>query len=522
MIRMKKYCYFGLFMIFFILFLQIIPLNQRKITFTNKDIKPQMAILDQWLMNNDFSTQQNWVFTKGILGDNTSVNADISGGKANFRVLGEKLTYSLSGIPNSTNSPDWLELAKPDYYKPDNTGIDNFGCWVSHVWSEGSNQFPGVHWRKNVSIDNDMSKYTIKSASIEVTFNATVNANVDVIDESAVNQFGIGDFVTFYVQISDLDYKNPYIIAVNKTWDLGRNSGPLSISNKLIEAYDESVIITALNSAFDKDPDHSNFTITLGIDIYSEDNWPGDTDTFTSLRINECNLSFTYERKIEKFTSVAWNQIGDTISGENVQITNALCYFNYSISEAWPYDLSPFSEMRILINDNPYRETIQLSSMTIGTQQIRFEGVDFTSLFREEVNISVSIQTYIANTFGLNRTITISIDDIYLYISYIYVRPGADLSILVIGLTVGIIGIVIAFSLYQFHFKYPPLVRKIRKLKKGVSKGKANKPLTVNNREDIVKNSLNERKNILIFETIQPEQIEKQIEKERIKNEGEI
>jgi hypothetical protein len=508
-------------MVFIILFLQIIPLNQSKIILTNKDINPQMAIQDQWLKNNGFSTLQNWIFTKGILGDNTSVDADISGGKANFRVLGEKLTYSLSGIPNSTNSPDWLELAKPDYYKPDNTGIDNFGCWVSHVWSEGSNQFPGVHWRKNISLDNDMSKYTIKAASIEVTFNATVNANVDVIDESALNQFGIGDFVTFYVQISDLDYKNPYIIAINKTWDLGRDSGPLSISNKLIEAYDESVIITALNSAFDKDPDHSNFTITLGIDIYSEDNWGGDTDTFTSLRINKCNLSFTYERKIEKFTSLALNQIGDTVSGENVRITNAVCYFNYSISDVWVYDLSPFSEMRILINDNPYRETIQLSSMTISSRQARFEGEDFSSLFREEVNISISIQTYIANTFSLNRTITISIDDAYLYISYIFVRSGADYSILVIGLTAGIIGIVIAFSLYQFHFKYPPLVRKIRKLKKGIRKRLVKKPILVNSREDIIQESLNEKKNILEFETLNIEKTNIK-EKKSIQKEGEL
>jgi len=521
MIRVRKYYYLGFIIIFFIFFLQINPINQSKISISNKQINPQLAAQSQWLENNDFSTQQYWISTKGTLGDNTSVDADISGGEGNFRVLGEEQIFRLSGIPNSTDSPNWLELEKPDYYKPDNTGIDNSGCWVSHVWSEGSNQFPGVHWRKNVSLNVDMSKYSITSALLEVTFNASVNANVDVLGESALNQFGIGDFVTFYVQISDLGYKNPYIIALNKTKFLGRDSGPLSISDKLIEAYDESVIITALNSAFEKDPDHSTFTITLGIDIYSEDNWGGDTDTFTSLRINNCNLNFTYERKMEKFTSISWQQIGDAVIGENVQIINAFCYFNYSISEAWPFDLSPFSEMSVLINDNPYRETVQLSSITINSQQVMFEGADFTSLFRAGVNISISIQIYIANTFGLNRTITVSIDDVYLYISYINIKPEEDLSPLVIGLTAGIIGIITVFSLYQIHFKYPPLVRKIRKLKKGVKKGKIKKSILVNKREDIIKHNLNKSKNILVLESTQHDQVEK-IEKISINKEEEL
>ncbi len=498
----------------------------------NNDQKEiHLSAQTQWLENNDFSTQQNWFYTKGDQGDNSSVDANISSGMGNFHVLGERSVFQLYGVPNSTDSPNWYEYAKPDYYLPDTTSIDSFGCYVSHSWNERSNQFPGVHWRKNISMPVDMSKYEITSADLDVVFNASVvgqgddsAGGVDVLGESALNQFGIGDFVTFYVLISDIDFINPYIVAFNRTVDLGVDSDGLTsiINNSLLYIYGESVLITALNSAFEKDPSHSNFTITLGIDIYCEDNWGNDRDTFNYLRIKECNLTFSYERKIEKFTTVAWNQIGDAVSGENVQITNAICYFNYSISEAWPYDLSPFSEIRILINDNPYRETIQLSSLTTSLQHIRFEGVDFASLFREGVNISISIQTYIANTFGLNRTITISIDDIYLYISYIYVKPGTDLSLLVIGLTVGIISIVIAFSLYQFHFKYPPLVRKIRKLKKRVSKGKAKKPILVNNREDIIKNSLYERKNILIFETIQQEQIEKKIEKNPIKKEGEI
>ncbi|UCC20587.1 MAG: hypothetical protein JSV62_04680 [Promethearchaeota archaeon] len=500
--------YIGLVLCFIFIF-QCFPSNhlnnQRELEI---QLNPFLSSPDQWLQNNDFSSQQNWFYTMGDQGDNSSVDADISGGRGNFRVLGEKRTFNLYGIPNSTDSPNWKEFEKPDYYKPDNTGIDSYGCWVSHEWAEKSNQFPGVHWRKNVSVPVDMSKYTITSASIEVSFNASVSNNLEVLGEGS--WYGIGDFVIFYVQISDMEYKNPYYIAFNKTRNLGLNSGPTTINDKLIEAYDENVIITALTSAFAKDIDHNNFTITLGIDIYSEDNVVSDTDTYTSLRIKNCNLSFSYERNIERFTSISWNQIGNRVSGENVRITNALCYFNYSISEVWPYDLSPFSEMRTLINDNPYKETIQLSTMTTSLQHIRFEGEDFKSLFREGVNITIGVEIYLANTFRLNRTISVSIDDIYLFISYIFIAPGVDLSFLVIGLTAGIIGIFIAFSLYQFHFKYPPLVRKIRKLKKRVKRGKAKKLILVNKREDIIHDSLNEKKNIIVLNIKQFKDLQKQ------------
>ena len=59
----------------------------------------------------------------------------------------------------------------------------------------------------------------------------------------------------------------------------------------------------------EKDPDHSNFTLTLGIDIYSEDNYGGtDTDTFSDLFIKTCNLTFTVKKKIDQSTTLSWNQ----------------------------------------------------------------------------------------------------------------------------------------------------------------------------------------------------------------------
>ncbi|MFW9880876.1 MAG: hypothetical protein ACFFG0_48060, partial [Candidatus Thorarchaeota archaeon] len=84
---------------------------------------------------------------------------------------------------------------------------------------------------------------------------------------------------------------------------------------------------------------------------------------------------------------------------------------------------------------------------------------------------------------GLGYTIRISVftdddynfdDDEYITLNVgAYVpQPQPDLSWLIYLLIGAILGLVILFTLYQTHFKYPPLVRKIRKLKKGVKKRK--------------------------------------------------
>jgi len=390
----------------------------------------------EWLKNNNFSTQDNWFFEKGDQGDNETIDADITT-QANFKILGEELNYTLTGIPNSTDSPDWYEFAKPGYYLPDNSGINSFGCRVAHSWNEKSNQFPGVQWRKNVSIPVDMTDYNITSATLDVIINGSVRGSgddnlggVDVLGESYFDitygsQFANGDFVTFYVIISDIDFKNPYIIALNRTSVLGDdNDGIESVINDiLIYSFGEDVIITALNSAFEKDPTHSNFTIALGIDIYSEDNWGDDMDTFNYLFIKDCNLTFTYERKIDKFTSISWSQIGNNISGDEFQIESANLRFKYKIDQKWPTNLSAFSEIRILINDNPYGETISLSSANLAFGPAKVGGFDVTNLILKDVNITLSIQVFIANTFGFDQNITISIDDVSLSITYIETVP---------------------------------------------------------------------------------------------------
>jgi len=377
----------------------------------------------EWLDNNDFSTQDEWFYSKGALGDNSTVDASISGGSANYVVVGDEQIKEISA---PLNDGTWVQFRNDIFLYPDTALINASGCYVSHDYDEDVNQtrnYHSVHWKKNISLSKDMSKYIINSASLEAIFNATVNVNVDTANDNFSVQFGIGDFATFYVLISDVDFTNPYRVANNKTSNLGQDFAPTitTITDKPIETVDEEDIITALSSSLEKDPDHSNFTITLGIDIYCEDNGPpsNDHDTWEALIINSFNLTFSYERKVEKFSSVSWNQIGDQISGDNFQISQANLKFQVKIDQSWPTSLSPFSEVRILINNNPHFESIKLSSVNGTLQDAKSGGFDVTNLVYKEVNITLSIQVFIADTFGLSSNITFSIDNVYLNITYI-------------------------------------------------------------------------------------------------------
>ncbi|MFX1588423.1 MAG: hypothetical protein ACFFC1_09730, partial [Promethearchaeota archaeon] len=46
----------------------------------------------------------------------------------------------------------------------------------------------------------------------------------------------------------------------------------------------------------------------------------------------------------------------------------------------------------------------------------------------------------------------------------------------------------------QKHYKYPPMVRKIRKIRKKIRKSKKTKPIMITEREDLINNLLEEKK----------------------------
>ncbi len=305
------------------------------------------------------------------------------------------------------------------------------------------------------------------------------------------------DYVRFYVMISNLEGTKKYEIAYNQTRYLGQGNTEGS-SHSMADTYfvqvPEEVLIYSLNSVLKGD--FCNFTITLGIFIYCEDNnGIYDKDTWTMLRIKSFNLTISYAKKINRFTSVAWNQIGNKLpappTNGTLEIDSAILEFNYKIDQEWVID-SPNSEIRILINNRMHSETIKLSRANTTFQTAKSGGFDVTSLIAKEVNITVSVQIYLADNFNLGINRTISFDNISLKISYTIfyesvVVPKPNYLWLVILLGAIIAGILAGWATYQFYLKYPKIIRIIRKTRKDIIKGNETSPLDVNKRDALVK-----------------------------------
>ncbi len=399
----------------------------------NVHYSAQQSGTTQWIKNPNFESpiEPTWFWKNGSLGDNSDMDGNTTIGQANIRVLGDSKTFTVvSGIINSSSSPGWKIFRNGGYEFPDIYEIRSYGAFVYHEWADDANQAPSVHWKTNVSVPIDMSDYVITSASLEVIVNATVSSNVDTPnDDGSWTNFAIGDSVTFYTQISDLGYNAPiYTVASNKTKYLGQQNATqltiLTIDNNTLETVNEIDLITALNSAFDKDPQHSNFTITAGIDIYSEDNLPGtDTDTFDELIIKNITLTFTAKKKINQNTKVSWNQVGNKLDGGSFQIINASFNFKYKVSKAW-VSSAPLSEIKFYINNKSHPQgTFKLSSVPISFQYAKPGGFDVTNLISTDVNISTSIEVFLKDSFELNKTLVISIANVTLNISYIETFP---------------------------------------------------------------------------------------------------
>lgn len=422
----------------------LLPISNSNDTGNIKDIHPSAEVTNttQWIENPNFDSSENWTSVKGDLGDPNDVNAFISGGEANYEVLGEIRRKEISDPINIANSDKWKIFNKTEpAINPDSCYIDDDGFYVSHSWHDDeADQFTTIYWKYNVSMDVDMSDYNIISASINATMYANVDPNIDAPtdinawgqDDSnpPIDQPGIFDHAFFFVEIADMEVSDPYRIALNQTTNLGQNwpgSDILTIEEKTIEPLgDEQDLIYYLNRVLDKDPGHDNFTIIVGIRIDCEDDYTGqDYDDWTELRIKSLNLTFTYERKIDQLTSVSFNQEGDKpsdISVNPIIVEEALLYFKYKVNDTWP-STSPNSEIRILINEIQHSETIKLSTANTSFQDAKSGGFDVTYLIDEEKNVNISIQVYLSDNFELDRIITVSIDDVYLNITYTETVP---------------------------------------------------------------------------------------------------
>lgn len=499
---------------------------------TNIRISAEIPGESQWIKNPNFTTQDFWFMESQ--GDDTDVNGIISGEQANYEIIGEKWLFSnISGIPNSsywTPGKESQISILPDVYEFTPHGLN-----ATHEYWEGSpledniygvprNQSrnnPIIHWNRIINMPFDMRDYTITSANLSAIFNASADRNIETPFEPIEGAPTTGyaaeyDHTRFSVFLSDLNKLEVYEVAYNQTVDLGigyfirdgreGRDNVSTVGNTFMKVVDNDELIFYLTRVLSHD--YQNFRITLGIDIYNEDNYAdAEIDTWYYLLIKSCNFSFNYKKNIDRFTSVSWKQNCDKVSSLSeypVIVQNATLNFKYKINELWNTSLSPNSEIRILINDNKHGEAVALSTATTSFQTAKLDSFDVKDLITDDVNLS--IQVYLADDFILDHNITVSIDDVSLHLSYVIIEPdepiqkGPDLNWLVYLLVAAIGGIVIVFSLYQTHFKYPPTVRKIRKLKKKVRKGKKLKPIVLSNRDELLTSTIQNKTRIIEYE----------------------
>jgi len=428
---------------------------------TNVLALKEKHVTRQWIRDSEFNdSPESWFISTE--GDFRDVNASIYSGQGNFKINGEQKRFSLVADPPLVI--DWMATDNPNFAdRPDIYEITSQGCRVSHQFNDiTAVQSPSVHWDQNISLPDDMSDYNIKSASIQAIVNATVDENLDRLEDYLtgdyarlnpnyiVDTYSIGDFIRFYVMVSDLKKDKVYEIAHFQTEQIGSSNPPgkdylydtymISIPQETLLFYLGSVLST----------DNHNFTITLGIRIHIEDNlsdyW--DLDYFDELIIKYLNFSFTYEKKIDRFTSMSLNQIGESINGTNIEINNAQLDFRLKINDELPEGLSPNSEIKIYINNYEIDNIIKLSELSNIFQNFTLGATDIKSFILKDINISISITVFLADEFVLDRELIISVDDVYLIISYtIFIEESPQDYIFWIILTVLIIVIAILGSL---------------------------------------------------------------------------
>ena len=487
----KKSVYFiTLFLIFGMIFLSSLNIQnqnlKKNLGYNSLNLSTIYEYEEQWLKNSNFSIPVD-PWESQVQGDASDITSFSSFGQANYEVIGEQRSYSnISGTPLSS---EWTKVHNPEFpLYPDTCTIEPYGCEVFHEYNEQADQFPSVHWDRNVTMPINMSDYIITSASLSAVVNATVTASPGASGGGGIEAPGDAtgngntqnytwDYVRFYILLSDLTKSKIYEVAYNQTVDLGKDSAGATdtMLDTFMTTVSEEDLIFYLTSVLTSD--NRNFTVTIGMRIWCEDNWWSDRDRWDSLLIKSCNLTFTYEKKIDRFTTASWNQVGNTISGENIEITGGNLKFQYKVDQLWPVASSPNSEIRFFINDNSLLETTKLSSATTNFTEAKTGGFDVSSLLLKDINISVSIQVFLADTFALNQNITISITEVYLEISYTeFILDTEEAPWFFSGIF--IIALVAAVALTGFLmgyikvWRYPVPVRKVRKYNKTLTKEK--------------------------------------------------
>ncbi|MFX0027058.1 MAG: hypothetical protein ACFE8M_11660 [Candidatus Hermodarchaeota archaeon] len=388
----------------------------------------------QWITNGGFDSPDNWTSIKGSLGDPTDVNAYISGGQANYEVVGSENRFTFEEKYNMGSS--WVKSNHPDFPVDPSYGeiVAGEGFRAEHYWNDqNANQVPSVQWERNFSLPINMSDYVIKSSSVSAGVNATVDTNIDTVGDGIagrtartggyyIDTYSVGDYIRFYVSISNLQKTKTHEIAYTQSATLGDgNAGSTSnLAQQFMSTVSQTDLIYYISSVLDTD--YRNFTLIVGIRFNCEDNLAlqFDLDDFDRAVINSINLTFAYEKTIDQLTSISYEQVGDRpndLSSNTIVINEAILNFQYKINDTWPIN-SPNSEFRILINGIQHSETVKLSTAITTFKDAKTGGFDVTYLIDENKNVNLSLQVYLADQFDLNRIIKISIDNVYLNITY--------------------------------------------------------------------------------------------------------
>ncbi|NVM18807.1 MAG: hypothetical protein HWN80_13915 [Candidatus Lokiarchaeota archaeon] len=450
------------------------------------DTYTRRSVTRQWIDNTNFDIAENWTFM--LDGDLSDIQAEINNGTANYIINGDigSQTFIENGI-----SSGWTQITDPEGLPPPDTyGMDERGWYASHFWPDNDPQSLRVQWQKNFTMNLNMSDYVITSASLNCWINGTAQASPvngggidrpgDTLDGGTTVQIATGDFARFFLIISDANKNREFVATQYQTDDLGRDDPvPITqLNDTLIGPVNEETLIFYLEQALQYD--HQNFAITLGTYIWCEDSGhPGDSDNWQLLLIKNFNMSITYQKKINQFSSLAWNNFGDKIEENNytIEVKDAKLFFDYKINQTWVNSLSPNSRFKIFINDVEFNETIRLSELETWLKEAREDGFSVTNLIPNDKGINVSIQVYIADKFILDRDIMISIDNVVLWISYDVIIPSEPNFIFLIFFIIAAIGaaaLTTYIILYQTILKYPVQVRKVRKYRKTL--GNINQP----------------------------------------------
>ncbi len=412
--------------------------NQTMVNTINRDSYLRTSgadtVVSEWLTNREFTLPLD-PWTNISAGDVSDINATADGVTANYEILGDSGSFSsLEAYPNA--SGEWYTFLNPEYPSfpidasyNERHGIDSEGWWADHHWEENFDAEyarPSVLWKRNFTLSVNMADYAITSIDLGALVNgscekAGAQGGIDIKTDPGLKSVLTGDFARFYVIVSDFNNIEHYEVAYNQTSTLGDDNHPGVIDymyDSSMTIYTEEILIAFLTSIFERSG--NSFTITLGININCEDNQATDRDFWYGLRIKDFYLNFTYEKKIDRYSSLTFQQIGNAIPSEvnstPIEVDSAILKFKYSIDKNWPTLLSPNSEIRVLINGTASPLSVKLSSATSSFQWATF---DLTALMVSyDTNVTTMIQVIMLDNFVLNDTYIISIDNASLVISY--------------------------------------------------------------------------------------------------------